>query len=57
VRLLTKNICDLVLADPDQSFGEDHGREYVMILLTDIGQGGHMWFIGGLFYVHCLKCS
>jgi len=35
---LTQNMCNLVLAYPSYNFGEDHGGEHVMTLLTYIGQ-------------------
>jgi len=44
-----QNQCDLVPADPSHNFGEDHGGEHVMILLTYVGRGGthvvHWWFV------------
>ena len=40
VRLLMQNMYDLVPANPNHNFGEDHGKECVMILFTYVGQGG-----------------
>jgi len=32
-----RNMCDLIPADPCHNFGENHGGEQVMILLTYVG--------------------